>query len=94
MLGSSDVERSFSILNHIRNSRRHRLTPESLNNLMRIRLNGPAKLSKFNSMKYAKYWVNKQLEIRVDDEVRKREIKDNDYEYRENFIYFDESSIF
>ena len=51
-------------------------------------------MSKFNLMKYAKYWVNKQLEIRVDDEVRKREIKDNDYEHRENFIYFDESSIF
>ena len=62
--------------------------------LMRIRINGPSKLLEFNSIEYAKYWVDKQLELRVDDELGKHEKKDKRFEHRENSIYFDESSIF
>ncbi len=48
----------------------------------------------FNLIEYAKFWVDKQLELRVDDELGKQEEKDKRFEHRENSIYFDESSIF
>ena len=40
-VGSADVERAFSILSHIRDQRRSRLTPKHIEGLLRIRINGP-----------------------------------------------------
>jgi hypothetical protein len=54
--------------------------------IMRIRINRPSKLLEFNLIEYAKFWVDKQLELRVDDELGKREEKDKRFEHRENSI--------
>jgi hypothetical protein len=70
-IGSADAERGFSVMNDIRNNRRL-LSPENLNNLMRLRINGPKELDKFPAAKYAKEWVKGHL--RTDDpaQVRKK----------------------
>jgi hypothetical protein len=36
----------------------------------------------FNSIEYAKYLVDKQLELRVDDELGKHEKEDKRFEHR------------
>ena len=54
-VGSADVERAFSILSHIRDQRRSRLTPKHIEGLLRIRINGPS-TDKFLPLKYAKTW--------------------------------------
>ena len=54
-VGSADVERAFSILSHIRDQRRSRLTPKHIEGLLRIRINGPSP-DKFLPLKYAKTW--------------------------------------
>ena len=56
-VGSADVERAFSILTHIRDSRRSQLTAEHIEDALRIRMNGPSP-DEFNSIKYATSWVN------------------------------------
>lgn len=43
-IGSAEAERGFSIMNHILTSRRMSLTPEHVDDLMRLRLNGPEKI--------------------------------------------------
>ena len=40
-VGSADVERAFSILTHIRDSRRSQLTAEHIEDALRIRMNFP-----------------------------------------------------
>jgi hypothetical protein len=65
-IGSADAERAFSILNHIRTKRRSSLTGKTINNLMRIRMNGPRKLEKFSALKYAKKWIEAD-HMRTDD---------------------------
>ena len=54
--GSFDVERSFSVLNHIRMSSRHNLNAEHIRQMMLIRINGPKDASKFDGIPYALYW--------------------------------------
>ena len=54
-IGSSDAERGFSILKHARYDRRARLIQETLDAILRIRINGPD-IDEFNAMKYAKLW--------------------------------------
>lgn len=44
MFPSAEAERGFSILNHIKNKRRSRLTASHLQDLIRIRLNGADEL--------------------------------------------------
>ena len=56
-IGSADAERAFSVLAHIRNKRRSRLKPTSVDALIRIRMNGSKKLEEFNAAKYAKSWL-------------------------------------
>jgi hypothetical protein len=56
-IGSADAERSFSIMNHIRNKRRSRLSDEAMDALIRVRFNGPDDLEKFNPTKYCKKWL-------------------------------------
>ena len=46
---------SFSILFHIRLKRRRTFTPESLEDMLRIRKNGP-KPDSFSALKYASLW--------------------------------------
>ena len=55
-IGSADAERSFSTLFHIRTKRRSRLKPSTLDNFLRIRLNGPKDIRKFPAIKFAKLW--------------------------------------
>ena len=58
-IGSADCERAFSILFHIRTKRRAKLTPQHLEDLLRIRMNGPKDPTKFAAFKYAKEWVKR-----------------------------------
>ena len=58
-VGSVEAERGFSIMNHIKYKRRGSLTAETLDHLMRVRINGPNKLEEFPAMKYAVKWVEK-----------------------------------
>lgn len=76
---SADAERSFSIMNHIKYDRRASLNSETLDYLMRLRINGPKQLDRFASAKYAKAWVN-QGHLRTDDpsQQRKRKIAEVD----------------
>jgi hypothetical protein len=55
-VGTADVERGFSILNHIMFDRRARLTVKRVKDISRIRINGPS-LSKFNAESYALHWI-------------------------------------
>lgn len=50
-VGSVDAERGFSVMNNIKTSRRQLLTNERLEDLMRIRLNGPYEIEKFGAAK-------------------------------------------
>lgn len=65
-VGSADVERGFSIFNHIKSKRRKSLTSHSMDAIMKIRLNGPKNIERFNAMKYAKVWVNEN-HLKTDD---------------------------
>jgi hypothetical protein len=40
-VGTADIERSFSILNHFKYNRRSRLTPDHVEDITRLRFNGP-----------------------------------------------------
>ena len=63
---SADVERSFSIMNHIKYDRRASLTSKNLDHIMRLRINGPKSLDRFPSAKYARAWVAAK-HMRTDD---------------------------
>jgi len=54
-IGSADAERGFSILKHARYDRRSSLATESLDAILRIRINGP-EIAKLNALKYAQLW--------------------------------------
>ena len=54
-IGSSDVERGFSILKHANYDRRSRLKEETLDSILRIRINGP-EIGEFNAVRYARRW--------------------------------------
>lgn len=69
-VGSAEAERGFSIMNYIKSKRRARLLPETLDHIMRIRINGP-EVKKFAARKYAKAWVNEK-HMRTDDPLNIR----------------------
>jgi len=79
-IGSADAERSFSIMNHIRTSRRSRLKPENLESLMRVRMNGPKDLDTFRARDYADLWY-KAGHKRSDDPsgIKRRLLDDDDH---------------
>lgn len=52
---SADAERGFSIFNHIKYDRRSLLKQETLDAILRIRINGQT-ISEFNSIKFARLW--------------------------------------
>ena len=56
-VATADVERGFSILDHVRYDRRSRLTPSNLRDIMFLRINGPP-LEQFDAIRYAKAWIN------------------------------------
>lgn len=102
--GSADAERAFSILKHIKYDRRSSLTSAHLDDLLRIRINGPNDVSKFSAARYARAWVNKYNHMLTDDTTQKRKIADlesdenandfNDDEDVENNKYFTSSNLF
>lgn len=71
--GSAEAERGFSIMNHIKFDRRSKLTPRHVEDLLRIRINGPDNMDSFSAIKYAKRWVN-QNHLRTDDPKSKVEL--------------------
>ena len=66
---SADAERSFSIMNHIKNERRSKITSDNLDSILRLRINGPKQLDRFPSAKYARAWLKKG-HMRTDDSAR------------------------
>lgn len=58
-ISSAEAERGFSVLKYIRDDHRSRLTPENLDYILRIKLNGPDDIVDFQAEKYAKRWVDK-----------------------------------
>ena len=61
-VSSSDVERGFSILQHIKAVRRSSLKPETIDALLRIRVNAKQSLETFNAEKMAQRWI-KQVHL-------------------------------
>lgn len=54
-IGSADAERGFSILKHARYDRRSSLVTDTLDAILRLRINGP-NIEEFDALKYAKLW--------------------------------------
>lgn len=75
-VSTADVERGFSILKHIRGERRSRLTPQHLDDIMFLRVNGP-KLGDFDPYRYTKAWYA-DGGMRSDDERKKRVVQKNE----------------
>jgi hypothetical protein len=82
-IATADVERGFSILNHIAYDRRSRLGPTRLRNLMFLRINGPS-LSQFDSIRYAKAW-RKCGGMRTDDPRQARKKPKNELPHSDLF---------
>ena len=97
-LSSADAERGFSTLFHIRSSKRSRLTPEHLESYLRLRLNGPKEISKFQAVTYAQAWKtdNKMLTDSREGIKRAKKVILDDDEDIETFhkAYLDGSNIF
>ena len=70
-MGSADAERAFSVMNHIKNKRRSRMGEITLEELLRIRLNGPSRLEQFPAAKYSKLWIEAG-HMRSDDPYKNR----------------------
>lgn len=64
-VGSVEAERGFSVMNHIKNKRRSRLTPAHMQDIMRISLNGVDELEKFPATRYARKFIKNH--IKTDD---------------------------
>lgn len=52
-ISSAEAERGFSTMKYLRDSRRNRLVPKTLDAMMRIKLNGPDELDYFPAARYA-----------------------------------------
>lgn len=65
-IASAEAERGFSVMNHIKNKRRARLTAKHMEDIMRIRLNGVDELEKFPAARYARDFINEK-HIKTDD---------------------------
>lgn len=82
-ISSAEAERGFSTLNYIRNDRRKSLSGGHLEDIMRIKLNGPEDLNKFGASKYAAQWI-REGHLRTDDPQgqkgtkKKKELEENE----------------
>jgi hypothetical protein len=56
-IGSADVERGFSIKNHFTTNWRSKLTTSHIEDIMRIRINGP-EIQDFDPIIYTLHWLN------------------------------------
>ena len=54
-LGSADAERGFSILKHASYDRRSLLKSQTIDAILRLRINGPD-ISEFDAFRYARLW--------------------------------------
>lgn len=92
-ISSAEAERGFSVLNHVRNDRK-KLLGSNLEDILRIKLNGPTDLNKFGAAKYAKKWIN-EGHMRTDDPSGRRKVSyalDENEENKKYTLY--RSSIF
>ena len=64
-LGSSDVERGFSVLHGVNSKARNRLTATHLEDIVRIKINGPP-IKNFDPIPYTLHWLASG-HIKVDD---------------------------
>jgi len=55
-VGSADVERGFSVMNYFRNKRRSKLTTKHVEDIARIRINGPS-IAEFDATLYTLHWL-------------------------------------
>lgn len=60
-ISRAEAERGFSSLKYIRDAHRSRLSPASLDAIMRIKMNGPDELELFQAAKYARNWIKKHI---------------------------------
>ena len=58
-------------MNYLRNKRRSRMNPETIEALMRIRLNVPRNIRKFKAIDYAKQWIS-EGHFRVDTPQKRK----------------------
>ncbi len=100
-IGSADAERGFSVMNHVRTKRRSRLNGDTLDAILRIRINGPKELSKFDAPSYARWWrlANHMLsdskkQIRKEKSMYSMKDGDDIEDDDTNKIYMDETSMY
>ena len=97
-MGSADAERAFSVMNHIKHKRRGRMGQVNLEELLRIRLNGPNRLELFPAAKYSKLWIEAG-HMRSDDPFFNRKptitfSENDDLEDKSEKAYLDGSTLF
>jgi len=56
-VSTADAERGFSILKHARYDRRSRLSAEHIEDILRLRVNGPGDIQHFDAERYAAHWL-------------------------------------
>ena len=56
-ISSADVERGFSVMNHFKINRRKSLTAKHIEDIIRIRINGPS-IKNFSAQMYTLHWLN------------------------------------
>lgn len=81
-IGSSEAERGFSVMNHIKNKRRSKLIPSHMQDIMRIRLNGVNELEKFPATKYAYEFTKNHL--KTDDPRWSKQVVEESLEVTDN----------
>ena len=98
-MGSSDSERSFSMLNDVLKTR-YSLSSKHIEEHIRLRFNGPVQLNRFRAIDYAKFWVIEQKRKRVDDfshdfveKIESDAFEDPNYPYYARSKLFLNSSI-
>ena len=86
---SADAERAFSMVSNIKTPSRQNLSPKSLENLVRVRFNGPSVLSDESLYMYTREFV--KVSSRVDDMSVVGKTKSNPAAYKK---FFSHSKIF
>ena len=69
-VGSADVERSFSIMNHVRYDRRSRLSTKHIEDIVRICINGP-EFEDFDVEPYTQHWLKNHIESDSNANIKK-----------------------
>lgn len=82
-IGSADVERGFSIFKNFYSKSRNRLTPKHVEDILRIRINGPP-ATYFDPDIYALHWLSSG-HIKVDDPRKVKQKKSMDISYSRLF---------